>query len=148
MRCCSSTARPARTIWSIAATTELAPYVDEFLAAATAHSKAIDSALVGKLYVIYDESLPGAVIGRCEQYTGTGAKVIKIKKSRWETIDEATRQSLTFHELGHCFLGRKHDDTTVDHGGSTAPASLMSTEIIHGNVFEAHREEYLAELFK
>ena len=127
---------------------ELAPYVDEFLAAASAHAKPIDPAMVGKLTVIYDETLPGTVVGRCEQWETTGAKVIRIKKSRWGTVDEATRQSLTFHELGHCFLGRKHDDTTVNRGGLSQAASLMSTEIVRGDVFTGHRDEYLSELFK
>ncbi len=128
-----------------AAPAELSPYVDAFVTAASAHGKTL---LVGALEVIYDETLPGAVAGRCEQWANSPRKLIKVKKTIFSTMPEGARESLFFHELGHCFLDRRHDDTKVEREGVLQAASLMSTEIVRAEVYEAHRDEFLVELFK
>jgi len=51
------------------------------------------------------------VLGVCI-YGGEIAKV-EIDPTQWERMDSHGREQLIYHELGHCVLGRGHDDRKV-----------------------------------
>jgi len=90
--------------------------------------------------------------GECRWHLLYGNRII-INEERWHSLDELTKQSLIFHELGHCMLGRHHDDSEIivkhsdREGEETFPKSLMNTVLVNGRVFESHREHYERELF-
>ena len=53
------------------------------------------------------------------------------------------RESLVFHELGHSYLGRGHDDAILDNGYYK---SIMNTYVI--SYGPDMRDYYIDELFK
>ena len=52
----------------------------------------------------------GGTLGQCKSYSD-GSKQIVIDQPFWDRASELEREYVVFHELGHCLLGRDHDDT-------------------------------------
>ena len=68
------------------------------------------------------------------------------KKDSYSLIQE----SLLFHELGHCRLGRKHEEATFDSDkepGIKVKKSMMSHNIVTSNSYRKYKEGYWEELF-
>lgn len=84
--------------------------------------------------------------GVCFEYPD-GTKEVIIKKSWWDAVSEDYRESLIFHELGHCSLGRDHLDDTWQNGEETHKKSMMHSIIITPNVYDKYKEGYHKELF-
>jgi hypothetical protein len=60
-------------------------------------------------------------------YDGNGLKRIEVSKANicgWATLSDLERENLFFHETGHAFLGRPHDEAKRCDG---TPVSLMCT---------------------
>ena len=70
---------------------------------------------------------------------------ITIKASAWALLTEPERESLIFHELGHCILGRAHNNNV---NGSGDPVSLMNPYPIGPQTYSANRDGYIVELFQ
>lgn len=71
------------------------------------------------------------------------APEIFIDHAYWQTLSDAGRENLMFHELGHCILYRDHI-TEKDSKGN--PVSLMYPRIIP-NLYEKNMGSYIEELF-
>lgn len=85
--------------------------------------------------------------GVCFEYSD-GTKEIIIDQNWWEAVDEYNRESLLFHELGHCRLGRDHHDSKVKHSnGQEYKESMMSSVIVSGSNLKNLYNEYVKELF-
>ena len=82
-------------------------------------------------------------VGVCEVYSD-GSKQIHMNKDWWPTAPTVSKKILTFHELGHCFFNRAHENRTYTGG---RPYSLMNT-FIDPLVFyfPQHTNYYLNEL--
>jgi hypothetical protein len=85
------------------------------------------------------EDLPGTAVGMCYHKT----KKMAIKRSYWKYADEQTRKTLIFHELGHCYLGRRHRSSTI----AQIPISLMHPYLKSAKFYDRYENEYLEELF-
>jgi len=86
------------------------------------------------------------VMGICNP--ATIPATILISRQYWEASSDLDREQLIFHELGHCVLGRDHnDEITVLEDGETVPLSLMNTYVIEEEHYTRYREEYIRELF-
>ena len=70
---------------------------------------------------------------------------ITIKASAWALLSEPERESLIFHEMGHCILGRPHISEV---NGSGDPTSLMNPFPIGPRTYSANRDNYIVELFQ
>jgi hypothetical protein len=81
--------------------------------------------------------------GVCELQQGETPKII-ISRTKWDRMTEEKRESLMFHELGHCILGRKHDSSTTQDG---IPASLMNPYSLDSWTYAEYRAYYINELF-
>jgi len=81
-------------------------------------------------------TLPGHTIGLCTIYDN-GERYIQIDPEFWFNTTDNDKQTLIFHELGHCDLNRNH----------TGPASIMEVYHINGSEYERHRDYYNDELF-
>lgn len=83
--------------------------------------------------------------GQC-QTSDEGNKRVFIDRSFWEQFDYDTKEFLVFHELGHCVLGRTHDDSTF---GNNICVSIMQsgTSGCRNNYKSSTRSDYLDELF-
>jgi hypothetical protein len=84
--------------------------------------------------------------GVCFEYSD-GSKEIIVQKEWWDNVDHAYRESLIFHELGHCRLGRDHHNKTHEQDQSTFKLSLMNSIIVAPGNYRRFEEDYLVELF-
>ncbi len=84
--------------------------------------------------------------GVCFEYSD-GSKEVIIKKEWWDSADENYRESLLFHELGHCRLNREHDNTLIPSNDGDKKLSMMSAVIVNSNEYSQNKEAYLTELF-
>lgn len=84
--------------------------------------------------------------GVCFSYPDGTTEVI-IRESWWNSASQALKESLLFHELGHCALNREHDNETHEANSVTYKASLMNSVIVNPNQYNGHRSAYLTELF-
>lgn len=108
---------------------QLAVYVQRFEQALG--KKTRFSIQFGKL----DEGL----VGVCIDY-GDNVE-IKISDYHWPDLDEAHREEVMFHELGHCELGRGH----VNGIANGRPISVMYP-MNFGDEYAEHRDYYIKEL--
>jgi hypothetical protein len=84
--------------------------------------------------------------GICATYQD-GSKEIIIQESWWNTQSEDFKESLIYHELGHCLLGRDHDDQTVNVAGQDFKTSMMNQRIVSPIHYSPNKESYHKELF-
>ncbi len=83
--------------------TEVQPYVDRFLDAAAARGQAIDLTQMG-LTVRFVDDIVDETAGLCQE------EEVIISRQSWDLRNDAKREELIFHELGHCVLSRTHDN--------------------------------------
>lgn len=90
-------------------------------------------------------STPQNIVGQCAQFE-SGAKVIYIDRDYWARASTNEQEFVVFHELGHCFLGRAHDDEANSDGRCK---SMMNsgTSQCRFNYSLTTRPDYLDELF-
>lgn len=84
--------------------------------------------------------------GVCFSYPDGTTEVI-IRESWWNSASQPLRESLLFHELGHCVLNRDHDNETHEANNFNYKASLMNSVIVNSSQYNNHRAGYLTELF-
>ncbi|MEK6706909.1 MAG: putative metallopeptidase [Bdellovibrionota bacterium] len=119
---------------------EFEPYVNRFEAR---------SAMVGapirieQLIIKFGEMESPTERGICE-ILGDNTPTIKINKEAWDTMTEEEKESLIFHEMGHCVLRRKHKKE-MDANGQ--PVSLMSPYMIDPMIYKYNAKYYYKELF-
>lgn len=103
--------------------------------------------VVGDIPINFDTDLPGGdVKGVCNEYSD-GTKEILIKESWWNSVDDGFRESLLYHELGHCRLGRDHKDDMINIGNSQFKKSMMHSYIVNSSEYIMHQNDYFRELF-
>jgi hypothetical protein len=76
---------------------------------------------------------------------GNDTPQVIVDRDGWDAMDDAERESLVLHELGHCILRRKHKVGTMQNG---VPESLMNPYTMESAVYEQHEEHYKQELFE
>lgn len=81
--------------------------------------------------------------GICE-VNGRATPVVTIDVYAWEEMDEFERESLVFHELGHCVLRRYHRNGWTQGG---IPASIMNPYSFDGWIYSNYEHYYLEELY-
>ena len=85
------------------------------------------------------------VVGQCS-HTEEAPNAVIVDPILWQNASESKREQVIFHELGHCYLQRSHDDTKDANG--------VCLSIMHSNAnicsinYALNRELYLDELFK
>src|SRR5690606_5868720 len=99
-----------RTVYGVSI--EVQPYLDEYL-----HHKG--SPLNYPIAIQIVDKVPNAtwaaVCTKWGEY-----RQIEIRRDIWDSSTYIMKLALVFHELGHCDLNRKHDDTTLDTEGPTS----------------------------
>ncbi|MBK26732.1 MAG: hypothetical protein CME70_22215 [Halobacteriovorax sp.] len=101
---------------------------------------------VGDVPVNFGDTENPSFEGVCFSYPDGRTEVI-IRESWWNSASQALRESLLFHELGHCVLGRDHDNETVEVNGASRKSSMMNAVIVNSNQYSQFRAGYLTELF-
>jgi len=101
---------------------ELQPYIDSFVKEAANRGHSI---VITNLIVQYDTISDGPLCGSCNSLDLNAPiqKVITINTNLpcWNNSTEL--ETLIFHELGHCILGRKHTLVLLPNGD---PKSIMT----------------------
>lgn len=124
---------------------EFDPYIKRFEEEAK-KNLGISDFKVGDIPINFGDTVNDEFDGVCNTYSD-GTQEIFIKKSWWESTDETQREVMIFHELGHCRLGRDHDDELRAKGSHTYKLSIMYPVIPTTNDYSAQRTAYLTELF-
>jgi hypothetical protein len=127
---------------------DLRIYLDRFEEEAKARGYDFDLARVQAIYV---DDIKVNGVTYCgygyNNYDGSGLRRIEISKDcRWATLTDIQRENFIFHEIGHAFLNRGHDETRLCNG---TPVSLMTTKADPFSIYtEAgeKRDYYITEL--
>jgi len=123
---------------------EIQPYYDSFEAEASLRGIKVDLELEG-IGATVDFIRDQRIIGEC-QNNEEGQRRIHIDKAFWVEYDHFGKEFIIFHELGHCYLDRRHDNDTKP--GNICESIMQSgiSGCINGYGPDT-REEYLDELF-
>ncbi|MCM2279899.1 MAG: hypothetical protein NDJ89_17630 [Oligoflexia bacterium] len=119
---------------------EFAPYVERFETESQRNGVPVQ---VTDLIIRFGQMLTPSERGACELASGA-TPIITIRQETWEKMDEAEREELLFHEMGHCVLRRTHRSDISTKG---VPSSIMNPYLIRGSVYLKNQAYYLRELF-
>jgi hypothetical protein len=88
------------------------------------------------------------IVGLCIVYPN-GYKQIKIDNNFWDNATYNAKESLIYHEIGHCLLDREHNNNQILHDGYVINESIMNSFNI-GNFwfYEKYKDYYYQELCK
>jgi hypothetical protein len=117
---------------------EFAPYAREFQAQAKV--RRVLASLDG-VDISVSNAIKAPILAVCYQ-TEKRIEVAKYFLDK-NGDDTQTLESVLFHELGHCVLGRQHLNDSRDN----LPMSLMNKNAVPGSLYWSNREYYLDELF-
>lgn len=124
---------------------ELLPYFEMFAEEGALRGIEVDY-VAANIEGLTQEIAQPNVLGQCFRNEEKPRKVV-VDINYWNSSSEYEKQFLIFHELGHCFLDRAHDD-------SVNPANNQCRSIMHStpqacpfSLTEGNREAYLDELF-
>lgn len=91
----------------------------------------------------YDPKLTGDIIGQCS----TARNLITISPQAWAKYSSDEREWLIAHELGHCLLGRDHEENQLHtRVFDDIPKSIMYPTIADKVVFKHYKAQYYREL--
>jgi len=116
---------------------------DQFYADAERYGKSTDRSLDSISFVNGFKNQKERTVGLCSTFNyDNGAlarKTITILASYWKDATPLCKQSLMYHELGHCALD-------LDHTADTAK-SIMRPSVFCDDYAETHWKELVKELF-
>lgn len=101
---------------------------------------------VGDIPINFGDTTDEDYDGVCNTYSD-GTKEILIKKSWWQSTDVTQREIMIYHELGHCRLGRDHDEERRVAGTHTYKLSIMNPVIPSSADYVSQKNAYLTELY-
>lgn len=99
---------------------EFEPLVQKFITEAKARGKDIS---ITNLIIKYDPSIPSSFCASSNVISSKNdvQKIISLNPVKcW--LNGAQMETLIFHEMGHCILGRQHDNSLMPKGD---PKSIM-----------------------
>jgi hypothetical protein len=105
-----------------------------------------DNFNVGDIPINFGDTEDDKYDGVCFTYPN-GDKEIIIKKSWWDKTSETQKELMIFHELGHCHLGRTHDEQVVNHEGRDIPVTIMNPTIPLSSWYNEYKDGYITEFF-
>lgn len=121
----------------------LLPYFNQFAHEAEIRNKNLNIAK-GYALNLYFGSVSTGQGGRCGIHKDTTDKfplketseirTIIIDRTNWETLNEENKLSLVMHELGHCILGKQHDDRIVK--SQQNPDVLVHNSFMHSTAVQ------------
>jgi len=121
------------------------PYVEKFEAYGKSELGS-ESFKVGDVPINFGDTENDDFDGVCFTYPN-GDKEIIIKKSWWDRNSETQREILILHELGHCQLGRTHDEQKAEVDGKEVPVTIMNSTIPLSSHYKDYKDGYLNELY-
>lgn len=97
------------------------PYTDDFVKEAAARGRSIS---INNLIIRYDSSLSFAYCAQSNIISSENdrQKIISVNPFLTCWANDKQLETLLFHEMGHCILGRPHDTSRLPNGD---PKSIM-----------------------
>lgn len=118
-------------------------YFDRFEAEALNHGLSVD--LEGRQIYGVLSDLDDTTVGNC-RYRNREPRRITVDRQHWQSVSDLEREYIIFHELGHCYLERAHDDRKDSKG--RCMSMMQSGERDCWMEYNAQtRNMYLKELF-
>ena len=143
LMCCLACSKEDTRVRFVIIPPVVQPYVDRFIEEAASRGRFIDLTEIG-LEITFQATLEDTLAAFCSN----GA--IVINKQYWETRNDANREAMIFHELGHCILDRDHHNALLSNGewlsmmrGDPIPGGKSSSINYRG----IRRQYYIDELF-
>lgn len=65
---------------------------------------------------------------------------------KWDDMTDLEKEELVFHEIGHCVLGRGHNEHKIK--DSKCPYSIMWPKQIGDKCYKRYRKHYIKELLE
>lgn len=86
------------------------------------------------------------VLGQCH-YSEQAPNIVEVDNAFWASATDLEKEYVVFHELGHCVLGRNHDDGRNGDGtcSSIMQSGLTSCRVTYNS---GNRASYINELFE
>lgn len=124
---------------------ELVPFIESFKS---------EAALRGIEFNNNEEKIEGylqrinvnGVAGLCRRHDEGRNRSIIVDKTYWNQANDLEREYVVYHELGHCFLLRDHQDEP-DSIGNCQSIMYSGLDGCRINYTNDTREHYLDELF-
>jgi len=132
---CSCQKEPLESITYPDVSPELGPFFHGFEKEAAKRGLVIDlrnADVKGRLTEII-----GSTVGVCQQHT---SKEILIDRKFWESSSQLVKELIVFHELGHCYLNKVHNNRKTANG---ACVSIMRNG---GNCIDFYNKKTRADL--
>ncbi len=123
---------------------ELTTYFASFVVEAAKRGVTVDFERIpvsGYLVSLTDEG----VSAQC-QHQADGPDRVVIDQTYWNRVSARQREFVVFHELGHCYLDRRHRDERDPEGNCLSMMHSAGT-ICHNLYNDITRDYYLDELF-
>lgn len=124
---------------------EFKPYYRDF----RTQARYFDAKIYPRIGVIFSFPLEEGIAADCSynKFTTT----IRVNSKYWKVHSEEEKAMILYHEMGHCYLKRDHENSTVQFKSimsQKCPRTLMypSVEIIN-NCLVDNWEYYMIELF-
>ncbi|MDQ3017087.1 MAG: hypothetical protein M3R25_10280 [Bacteroidota bacterium] len=124
--------------------TPLQDYFERFIDEAAVRGREVEDETY-QVSARIDEIKEPNVIGQCS-WNQNNAHNIVVDEDYWKTASDLQREFLVFHELGHCVLGKEHNDGADGRGNCE---SIMSSGTGNCRVVysKTNRDVLLDELF-
>lgn len=129
-------------------------FVDTFIAEAAKRGHSIE---IDNLIINYDETIEEPHCAKCNSTSKLDfQKIISVNPNLkcWFTNEE--HETLIFHELGHCVLGRLHDESLLPNGDLKSIMNRYDLSVYSSCIYPVDNEPcdkiykrayYLDELF-
>lgn len=134
--------KPAPVADKFVVPSEFAKYVDRFY---VLMGKAGLDNYRRSVQFIMDPTLTLQVAGNCSYASTNGYAIIRINPNYWWNYEYHRRESLMFHELGHCVLNRGH--IAELYPNKRAKSVMHPNSLPYADEYLDYYREYLAELF-
>jgi hypothetical protein len=119
-------------------------YLDRFKHEASLLNISIDR--IENIDIVYGDYSTTYTIGMCLKTENE--VIIYLDFNFWTKMSNDTlREALLFHELGHCFLNRGHDETLIIKDNKQIDKSIMSISLLYYDIYNKYKEYYMKELF-
>lgn len=118
---------------------QIQPYIDRFVKTSNEVGAPV---VVDNLVASIGTTAKTDYAGQC--VIGNGTPTMTLNSIYWPTFDDALREELVFHELGHCVLNRLHNND-VDARG--IPVSIMYGQMQVEGIYSDHRADWFVEMF-
>lgn len=121
------------------------PYFKRFENEAAIRNIRVD--LQGANITGFISDIPTELIQGLCSHNSSAPKKVTVDLPFWNRASDQSKEFVIFHELGHCYLGRSHDESK-DSQGFCLSIMRSSQEDCRDNYTELTRKKYLDELFR